>query len=249
MAGTDPFAADGVATTGDRRGGELALRYLRGYPLRTYRVAAGGRVLVVSGPRRPEELLAEPRVEERFDADDYMPYWSDLWPASAQLADYLLSERIVPVGGAGVAVELGCGLGLGGIAAGLLGWRVVLTDYDLDGLAHARANAMDNGLREVQTRLVDWRRPPADLRADLVVAADVLYETSNHRHLLGCVGSILTGPGMAIIADPRRDGAQGFGEAARAAGFDVSVGSWDRRPGAGGVVRVDLYLLRKRSCQ
>lgn len=203
------------------------------------------RPLILSGPTCPSELLAEPRVEQRFDDDDYMPYWSDLWPASAGMADYLLASQLRPVGRHSVAVEVGCGLGLAGVAAGMLGWNVVFTDYDTDALAYASFNAAANDLRGFSARLVDWRRPPADLQADLLIAADVLYEKKMHAALLGCAWTLLSDTGLALLADPRRDGAIGFADSAHQAGFEVSRGHWvDVQPG-GHTIPMDLFFLRK----
>jgi methylase of polypeptide subunit release factors len=77
-------------------------------------------------------------------------------------------------------LELGAGLGLVGLAAARRGYRVTLTDHDADALAFARETARVNGLAIPQTRVVDWRSPPLEVRMDRIVAADVLYES---RHL------------------------------------------------------------------
>lgn len=231
-----------------RAGCPLAMRHLRGYPLRNYRMSFAGRPLTLSGPMVPDGLLAEPRVEQRFDEDDYMPYWSDLWPASAGMADYLLTSELRPVGRHCTAVEVGCGLGLAGVAAGMLGWNVLFTDYDTDALAYATFNAAANGVKGFGARLVDWRKPPTDLQADLLIAADVLYEKKMHAALLGCTWALLRDTGVALLADPRRDGAKGFADSARQAGFEVSVGHWaDVQPG-GQTIPMDLFFLRKTDC-
>jgi predicted nicotinamide N-methyase len=224
----------------------LAPRYLRGYPVRNYHLAPAGRPVILSGPTDPDSLLGEPRTEERFDTDHYMPYWSDLWPASVGLADYILATELHPIGAYRTAVELGCGLGLAGIAAGTLGWRVIFSDYDADSLIYATHNAASNGLRDFEARLLDWRQPPGDLRADLLLGADVIYEQRNHDALLACMRTILRDSGIAIFADPHRDGAKGFAAAAGRAGLTISVGRWsDRQPG-GQEIAMNLYFVRKR---
>jgi predicted nicotinamide N-methyase len=223
----------------------LARRHLRGYPLRNYHLTPGGRPLILSGPTDPHSLLGEPRIEERFDADDYMPYWADLWPASAGLADYMFATHLSPIGSHCTAVELGCGLGLTGIAAGMLGWNIIFTDYDADSLIYTTYNAAANGLRNFQARLLDWRCPPDDLQVDLMLGADVIYEKGSHAALLTCTRRLLRDGGIALFADPHRDGAKGFGRAAIEAGFTLSVGAWaDRQPG-GQSIPMKLYFLRK----
>ncbi len=228
-----------------QHGVALARRHLRGYPLRNYHLALSGLRMILAGPTDPDSLLGEPRVEERFDADDYMPYWSDLWPASAGLADYMTASHLHPAGTRRRAVELGCGLGLAGVTAGLLGWQVVFTDYDSDALVYATHNARSNYLEDFEARLLDWRQPPGDLRADLLLGADIIYEKRNHAPLLACTHRLLADDGMAIFADPHRDGAAGFGDAIRAAGFDLSIGHWaDLQPG-GQTIPMHLYFVRK----
>ncbi len=206
-----------------------------------------GRDLVLSGPADPNALLAEPRVEERFDEDEYMPYWSDIWPASAGMADYLLASELRPAGRHRLAVELGCGLGLAGVAAGMLGWNIVLTDYDTDALAYAAYNAATNNVSAFSARLLDWRQPPVDLQADLVIAADVMYEPKRRKALLRCMWAILGDSGVALLADPRRDGARGFADSARQAGFEVSLDHWADRQPTGQTIPINLFFLRKPS--
>jgi SAM-dependent methyltransferase len=223
----------------------LARRHLRGYPLRNYHLTPAGRPLILSGPTDPGSLLGEPRVEKRFDEDDYMPYWSDLWPASVGLSDYMLASHLQPIGQYRTAVELGCGLGLCGVAAGMLGWRVIFTDYDSDALSYAAHNAASNNLRDYETRLLDWRCPPTNLRADLLLGADVIYEKRNHAALLACTHALLADSGVAIFADPHRDGAEGFAEAIRQTGFTLSIGHWADRQPDGHFIAMHLYFVRK----
>jgi ribosomal protein L11 methyltransferase len=65
--------------------------------------------------------------------------------------------------------DLGCGSGILGIAAALLGWdRVVAVEYDPVVAAAARANAVRNGV-EIDVRVADLAEVPAP-PADLVVA-------------------------------------------------------------------------------
>jgi predicted nicotinamide N-methyase len=202
--------------------------------------------MILSGPTDPDSLLGEPRTERRFDEDDYMPYWSDLWPASVGLSDYMLASHLEPRGPHRTAVELGCGLGLTGVTAGMLGWHVIFTDYDADALVYATHNATSNDLRDFQALLLDWRSPPPDVRADLLLGADILYEKRNHAALLACTRTLLADDGMAIFADPHRDGAQGFADEIRREGLVLSIGHWaDRQPG-GQSIPMHLYFVAKQ---
>src|SRR5262245_66371528 len=65
-------------------------------------------------PGAPDLLLENPTVVKAFERDEYMPYWADLWPAARMLAKAILNQDWEP----GLEVlEIGCGLGLPGIAA------------------------------------------------------------------------------------------------------------------------------------
>jgi len=224
----------------------LALRHLRGYPMRSYWLQAGDLSLTIAGPMRPDELLDEPRIQQRFQQDDYMPYWANLWPASVALADYLLKSRLMPPHNEAVAVELGCGLAAPGVAAGLLGWRILLSDYDADALAFAEYNAAVNGLRRFAAALIDWREPPGQLQADLVLAADVLYEPRLHGILLQCIDAVLAENGIVIVADPKRGGAQGFRQTAQDAGWTTQLLDWADGEDPIERIPVDLYVLARR---
>ncbi len=106
--------------------------------------------------------------------DERIPYWAELWPAAIALSRYLL-ETYPSLEGKNV-LELGCGLGLPGIVAGLLGAEVTLTDYLPEPLDFARRNWEQNLSRPARFELLDWRNPQPALAADLVLASDIAYE-------------------------------------------------------------------------
>ena len=91
--------------------------------------------------------------------DSHDPHWSALWPSSIALADALLSGEIAVA--VARVLELGCGLGLGSIAAALAGAAMVLaTDIEPRALDCTRANAELNGAGDaIATRILDWRAP------------------------------------------------------------------------------------------
>jgi hypothetical protein len=123
-------------------------------------------------------------------------------------------------------VELGCGVGLTGLAAAALGARVVLTDRDSHVLAQAAANIdlnkpalLEAGGRAATFKL-DWRDSAALqmlLREhgpfDLIVASDVLYSASlfpSLLHTIDALSSSSVGPAadavtLTLIACPERD--------------------------------------------
>jgi predicted nicotinamide N-methyase len=110
----------------------------------------------------------------------------------------------------GAVRELGCGLGLVGVALARLGWQVEATDYVEAALMFATHNARANqaGLRH-GTAYLDWRHPAGRPLA-CAVAADVVYEKQNHAHLNRVLDHLLLPGGRFFLADPQRPAARHF---------------------------------------
>lgn len=164
---------------------------------------AGGRRFELAGPADPDSLLDHPDLEARFEADGYMPYWADLWPAARMLAARMLTEPPPTVGAE--LLEIGCGLGLAGIAAGTVGWSVTFSDYDADARRFAEHNASAHGLTDFRVIDLDFRRPPAR-RFPMVIASDVLYEERLRGPMVAFLAAALLPGGRALVADPDRRG-------------------------------------------
>jgi predicted nicotinamide N-methyase len=146
------------------------------------------------------------------------PYWSVLWRSGVALARELHG---VPLRGRRV-VELGCGLGVPSIAAACAGAEVLATDESAEALTLLARNARANGAR-LETALVDWGRPEELVGRgpfDLVLAADVLYETDSVAPLLALLPRLAP---QAWLADPGRPAAAVFLEQAETRGWAVET--------------------------
>ena len=164
----------------------------------------------IARPDDPERLIDE----DRFDQDEFMPYWAELWPSGIALARHVVGLAL-----AGRRVlELGCGLALPSFAAALAGADVLATDWAPEALELVPQNAAANGVR-VETALLDWgAAQPLELPSfDLVLAADVLYEERNAQPVLALLGRAVGAGRSALVADPGRRHAPAFFEAARRA--------------------------------
>ncbi len=201
----------------------------RGYPVRLERVQVGRREYATLVPANSEALLDDPRTAERFSADGYLPYWAALWPGALLLADVVAqwgppqSEAAAPT-----VLELGAGLGLVGIVAAELGYRVTVSDYDEDALAFARENARRNHV-ELMTRHVDWRQTYTDLAVERILAADVLYEARNLEPIARFIRQHLSPDGFALVGDADRSTADPFAQIAESCGLTVENISVERR--------------------
>ena len=182
--------------------------------MREEHIVIAGRELLIALPDDPESLIDE----ERFEEDEFMPYWAELWPSGVALAGYVGTLDL-----AGLRVlELGCGLALPSFAAALVGADAVATDWAHEAVSLVERNAETNGLR-IAAAVVDWRAPPPPGISgfDVVLAADVLYEERNAVPLLAMLAAATSGQGTVLIADPGRRYATGFFERAGAGGWSI----------------------------
>ena len=122
------------------------------------------------------------------------PFWAFCWGSGQALARYLLDnpERVRDKH----VVDLGTGSGIAALAAAHAGASTILA-LDLDPMSRraAELNAEHNGL-EIETSATapeEW---------DLMLAADVLYETGLREWLMGTARA----RGPILLADPERTG-------------------------------------------
>lgn len=214
-----------------------------GYTVFRWSLMLSNRRVEIIGPADQDGLLDSPDVQARFESDEYLPYWGQLWPAAVMLADHVLAgER----GRNRPALEIGCGLGLVAIAARIAGWNVLATDYDQDALEFTRQNARLNGLTPLPTRLLDWRRPGVLDRFDRIFASDVLYETRNHQPVAALIEQLLARDGLALVSDPNRQTARGFDRALDRAGLAHETLATHANQSLGRYVEGTVYRIWRR---
>lgn len=203
-----------------------------------------GREVKLSRPAAPERLLDLGAVADAYTADQYMPYWAALWPVSKYLASELLTEVWSRPGLA--AIELGCGLGLPGVAAAMAGLRVTFSDYDASAVKFALENARLNGAQEVRGLLLDWRSPPPELY-DVIIASDLIYEDRNIKPLVDLFKRILAPDGIVVLADQDRPYAKMFAEECAREGFQLTAKSFERDLSSHQEVTGTVYRIRWKS--
>lgn len=180
-------------------------------------IPAGDLALRVRRPPSAEDLIDE----GEFAHDERLPYWAEVWPSGRVLCGLLaqmdLRGRTV--------IELGGGIGTGAMVAAMRGARALSTDWYPAAVEFSRWNATHLGL-DMDSMVLDWRDPLPEVldRApwDLVVGADILYESRNGTALGALIPRLVGERSEVIIADPRRPDARPFIEAMQDAGWHHS---------------------------
>jgi len=185
------------------------------------------------------ELLAAADLDSLVTADsdaERLPYWAVLWESARGLARWVINRggwAEVPV------LELGCGLGLPGLAAAALGARVAQTDLFLEAVVAARLHAQNNHVPHTTQWVADWRTWDLPGRWPVILGSDVTYERSVHSALLEVLERALEPGGSVHLSDPGRPMSLDFLALAERRGWAVGI---DSAP-TDGVAPVFLYTL------
>jgi predicted nicotinamide N-methyase len=210
-------------------------------------VTVAGRSFILTRPDAVDLLSDHPQLGGTSAAEEYMPYWAHLWPAATLLAEAVLREPSWRAGGVSpprnvtfteaslprgahaprspqdvTALEVGCGLGLPGVAALAAGLRVTFSDYDATALRFAADNARANGFTDFDVLAMDWRWPPEGLRASVVLAADLLYDVELVRPLANLMRRVLLPSGVGLLANGDRVALQALPAALAAEGLSFT---------------------------
>lgn len=155
-------------------------------------------------------FLSPATVEELWEkmtptdlADERIPYWAELWPASLGLAQWLAMRQAEIKHRC--CLDLGCGLGLTAIFGQWLGAKVIACDYSKDALLAASKNAALNDAPQPVWLVCDWRKPALKKGCFWRIwAGDILYEKRAMPPVLDFLDYCLQPQGEAWIAEPGR---------------------------------------------
>ncbi len=142
-----------------------------------------------------EALITDPADEDKI------PLWAEIWPAARGLSQFIWEN--MNFSGQKV-LELGCGLGLPGIVAGLKGARVTFSDYQPDALDICSRNAGLNGLAGAGYHLGDWRNFRLEELYDWIVGSDILYDPKFHAFLARIFADNTARGGGVLVSHPGR---------------------------------------------
>lgn len=168
-----------------------------------------------------QDQLLEVAIESEISgASDSDPYWGSLWDASPRTAEMVLKHHWP----ASLNVlELGCGIGVTGIAALLAGHDVTFSDHASAAVELAVRNAALNGFVNATGKVFDWQQPPTSFHYDLIIGSDLLYDTANHQSLLNTIRQMLKVDGAAWLGEPGRACAEPFVQLAGSQGWTIET--------------------------
>lgn len=186
-----------------------------------------GRQMTVELPASQDELLEEAIREENSGLSNGDPYWGSLWETAPRTAAMILQHAWpshLQV------LELGCGIGVVGIAGLMAGHAVTFSDHASAAVKLAMSNAALNGFTDAAGVVFDWHQPPTTDQYDLIVASDILYETSSHKPLLDTIQVMLAEHGMVCIGESGRANAENFLEIAEKHGWVIETFNESSQP-------------------
>jgi ETFB lysine methyltransferase len=196
---------------------------------------------IIEHPRESDQLVDHPELRKAFAADEYLPYWADLWPAARMLARAVLRE---PWPAGLTALEIGCGLGLPGVAALARGLRVIFSDIDSTALRFAAGNARRNGFDNFELLQLDWRNPPENLQVPVVLASDLIYERRHVEPLAELITRVLAPDGIGLLTDQDRPPAPYLRDALAANGLTFTTQIMRAGSPGGNRFKGTLYRIR-----
>ena len=138
-----------------------------------------------------------------FTEDERLPYWTELWPSSLVLGEWLYEQRQRLRGQP--CLDLGCGIGLTALIGQWLGANVIGMDYEPDALHFARLNAVRNRVPQPLWTVMDWRKPAVKRRSlRFIWGGDIMYEQRFAAPVLDFLEYALADDGAAWVAEPGR---------------------------------------------
>jgi ETFB lysine methyltransferase len=192
----------------------------------------GKRELAMWIPADPDAFLEDvetvaahgPSVEQPLRSD--IPFWQYLWPAAESMARLVIAHDWHAVGGGTeeflMALELGAGVGLVGLAGLAAGLSVTFSDYQSSALEVAAWNAHGNGFANFETQPLDWNAPESGT-FPVILGCEVIYERAIHRPILNVLDHMLAAEGLAWLGDPGRSNLPGFIQEAKSRGYAVEI--------------------------
>lgn len=171
------------------------------------------------------------------------PYWALVWIGARAIASRMYAAPPAP----GLRVlDLGCGLGLCGLAAAAGGAHVTFADIAVHALELVRTSAAHHGLdeRAFETLELDFTRDHPRTRYDVILAADIVYDPAAYEPLVGFLDAALRPGGTIWLTETLRADARRVLHRLAARGFACTTEAvWVHEDGR--AERTWLHRLRR----
>ncbi len=200
----------------------LLARIHRRYETSTQPVTFGSTTFDFTRIKDPDRVLDEVAAEcdrlekltgQRESDPQHLPYWAELWDSAPGIGQFLARQQspgsafLLP--GRNV-LDLGCGMGLSGTVAAMLGARVLFADLETSGLLFARLNSL-SWAAHVRSRQINWQIDHLSESFDLILGADILYERKQWPFLETFWKAHLSANGRVLLGEPGRQTGDDFG--------------------------------------
>jgi predicted nicotinamide N-methyase len=159
--------------------------------------------------------------QRRNGLDLHLPYWAELWESALGIGSYLTEQKLKsPTSDRKSVLDLGCGMGFGGMVAAALGANVLFADLESDALLFARLNSLP-WADQVRTHRINWREDRLDESFDLILGADVLYDRKEWEFLDRFFQAHLKSKGTILLGEPGRQTGDLFPDWIRQRGWNL----------------------------
>lgn len=230
-----------------RRHNQLLWRIMRQYAVVTEPVEIGPVRFEFTRAADPNRVLDEVALEEdrrekatgqrKREDELHLPYWAELWDSSLGLAHFVVEQwahcgaatsAIATLARGAVrsaapvhAMDLGCGMGLAGVAAARLGMHILFADLEPPALLFAQLNCMPDADR-CRVRKVNWQADRLEERFDVILGADIVYDRSQWPFLDTFFQNHLKPGAAVVLGEPGRSSGEEFEPWAMARGWNVT---------------------------
>lgn len=194
--------------------------------------------------KRPADLetLWQSMDDAAGNAEDHIPYWVELWPATLALTHWLEDQDLAGK----VCLDLGCGLGLSALVAAEQDALVMAMDHEVQALNFAADNARINQVPSPLWLCMDWNQPgfqPASF--DYIWGGDIFYEQRFFPPLEKLLLRHLKADGRACFAIPQRSVSQNICSRFALCGWQVVHRQCEQVSVDQVSMTVDLWELRR----
>lgn len=146
--------------------------------------------------------------QKQTDPDTTFPYWAQVWPSSLGLCEFL-ADYLQFIRGKKI-VELGAGLGLPSLFASHYANEVIASDFNPDAVTLMKRSVIENGIKNIECRLLDWNHLSPFPEADTLLISDVNYDPIAFESLYTVLKFFLTRNSSIVLSTPQRLMAKSF---------------------------------------